>query len=1161
MFLLLCGDTVKHICQFLYFIITLGMKTNKLIAGFMAVSVVLSSISPVAKFASVKADSAENMAAYEWSLDNGLTSMSSYSAFNFEGTTTREAAARFMVKGAEALGADLSSDQTCDYSDLSSADQSLVEFINAGCEQGIFKAQAEFNPKGTVTRAMAELMVARVVYGMDEVSAYATDNNLSEYAAARELLMADEIVKVEIPADSAVKRGHLALMLYRLSDMDVVDPTDPTDPTDPVAPKAGSLDVSLSSMTPAAAEVPASSSGLPVAKFEFTAGGSDVTVSSVKLLRKGFSDSATLEGVALVADTGRVSKARDENSTDGTVELTLNNGGYVVKANTTVVFTVVATVANAAAAANDTFGFQVVNVSSSAETSNVSSAISPLMRVSSQNAPTVDFEANGSSSAVKIGQAAAELAKFKITNNNSDQTVTVKSLTFEEVGTVDENTELKNFALFIDNVQFGSTVASTSNKYVTFSSAAGKVINTNNNVKLVIKADIVGGAGKTVRFELDNELDMIADGSKFGPGVGINQVAPIQAAAFVNVDAGEVTLDDVDATSDKMREDKDDVVLGKIRVTNVAGKALELQQFGVKATLTAGTATANSAALTLATLFENFELYNESNGATYELDLNGSVYSDNDLNIALAQGTTTFAIRADTKNDITNFETASVKLDLTAGAIGANGGLYIIETEDDTAVTDITPSALSWKTVKGSEAAATVALTPLSNVSRVRGSNDVVALQFTVEADESSALMIDEAKVMVTANSVAATNQQIKEVALYKGTVDAANLLDKVSGSQLAAGVATFNGFNTTIAADATQAYVVTVSIVDGADAVTGSPVRVALVNNGLSVEDDDNDTVAAAYPSTLYERDIAVTNAGSLSVTADANNVDNKDPKTILAGTSMKVFSVDVQASNENVDVEEVVFTTDTNLKNAVTTASLYLGDTLIATNTNADITATTITFKNLTSLIIPQETKELRLELNTATIGFEKVGATTLNANVTNVAFNTVEGVDSGKDVTVAPLATTSKDFSIVPVKVTASVAQALSASNAQAKLTITIDRGSNTVDASNAAPQALLTDLVFSELGNNTDGYKIYKEGNAGFFGTISSAGVFAAGTMPTTDLTISTSATYVIVPVGTVDSTYSPVLTKNGVEYDVAGVAGATALTSNATADVELGSRTY
>lgn len=68
-------------------------------------------------------------------------------------------------------------------------------------------------------------------------------------------------------------------------------------------------------------------------------------------------------------------------------------------------------------------------------------------------------------------------------------------------------------------------------------------------------------------------------------------------------------------------------------------------------------------------------------------------------------------------------------------------------------------------------------------------------------------------------------------------------------------------------------------------------------------------------------------------------------------------------------------------------------------------------------------------------------------------------------------------------------------MNSSNAQARITITVNKGANTIDASNASPQATITDLVFSELGNNADGYKIYKEGNAALFGTVSSAGVFS------------------------------------------------------------------
>lgn len=98
------------------------------------------------------------------------------------------------------------------------------------------------------------------------------------------------------------------------------------------------------------------------------------------------------------------------------------------------------------------------------------------------------------------------------------------------------------------------------------------------------------------------------------------------------------------------------------------------------------------------------------------------------------------------------------------------GGLCIVETEDDNVVTDITPSTLSWATMKGSESSATVTNVLLPNITRVMGADEVPVLRFEVEADESSSLLIDEAKVYLTANGVAASNVQIDDVKLYRGT-------------------------------------------------------------------------------------------------------------------------------------------------------------------------------------------------------------------------------------------------------------------------------------------------------------------------------------------------------------------------------------------------------
>ncbi len=197
-----------------------------------------------------------------------------------------------------------------------------------------------------------------------------------------------------------------------------------------------------------------------------------------------------------------------------------------------------------------------------------------------------------------------------------------------------------------------------------------------------------------------------------------------------------------------------------------------------------------------------------------------------------------------------------------------------------------------------------------------------------------------------------------------------------------------------------TQAYVVTISFVDGADTVTNSDYKVSLVNAGISIEDVDNDPVVASYPGTLGNRDFTITNAGVLTATADVNNVDNKDPKTILGGESMNVYSLDVQSTNEDVKVDTVVFTVNTDLTDAATNASLYLRNpndnsmTLVATNTNADIAATTITFDDVeNTLVIPQSTRELVLKINTETIGFEKVGETLTGVTITDVDFTNIE------------------------------------------------------------------------------------------------------------------------------------------------------------------------
>lgn len=1045
-------------------------------------------------------------------------------------------------------------------------------YVEALLAKGLVSANVNFNPEANITKSeTVKIMLEAAGY----TDIYTDVNNWQAEVVATavaEGVLSTSFTDYNTPATrgfvfemganaiDAIAMGEdddILGLLQDLVDGDIDmggDTTDTTDTTTTVSSDA-SLMVELSPETPASATVPQGISGLPVASFDFTAGSEDVTINSLVLKRRGLSDSNTLSGLAAFTSEGRASKAKDDSQNNNTeATLTLDNGGLVVMAGETVTITIVADVNTSTT--SDEFAIELLEVNASTDVEGVSNLVGNTMRIGWVVAATLTIKTDGTFSNPKIGEESADIFKFKVEGSN-DKDLVLKEITFKGEGSIDEEDELMNYKLL-----HGSTVVAettmANGKYVTFNLGEGVTIPEDQTERFSVQADILGGAGKTIAFKVDKTLDVRAIDTQYGFGANIN-IDAVDAADGVTlnttanelgiqtVQAGELTLVDIDAPTDKIRSNKTNVELGSINVTNVSWNNLELQKFGVDVAVSTGTLTGT---------FENFEAV--VNGTSYELTEVTGGYSDTDLSISLPQGTTKIVLRADTKENLI----AGMKVDISLTNPATQ--FYVVELGDDKQVTDLTPSSLSFKQLEVLAAGATASVTPTADLKVVRGAKSIVSEVFTVKASEASALTMDEVKATFTMSGGVATNQEVAKVSLYKDTVSDANLLDQVSGSQLASGVATFNGFTVDIAANETRTFVVTMTFVDGNGVSTKSDYNTTITS--LSLYDDETDDVYAngstsSTVSLVSSTSITVTEAGALSVAYDSNNTDNEDPKTLLAGESAVVYSADVQATNEEVDVEKVVFTlsaTGSAVKAAIVNANLYLDGQLIATNTNADIDETdgTITFDNLTGLIIPEENSELALGLNTATIGYQKVGATVTGLYVSDVLLTTITGVDSGKTVTQQSDATDGNTFSVVPAIVTPSVIATLS--GGQAKVKFTVNTGDNTQTSSNTAPSVTLTDLVFSELGNNTDGYDIYKDGDSGVKGTISSTWAFTDNGI---DLTFSDTKTYVIVPKGDVDSTYTLNLTKQGVFYTVNGITWATGITSNLTNEVELGSKTY
>jgi S-layer homology domain len=795
-------------------------KVTSAVAGLAIVFSIVSPIAGVNAAYSSSLEAANKLASINVVKDNSANPAD----YRLGDTITRREVMKVAINLASCQSVALNTSYAGKFSDVPASDWAW-KYAETAVDKGFVAANATFNPGRNVTKGEGLKMIMNVTkidkasgganFWADYVSAGVSAGIVDSFSDYDTIATRGWIFKVAANAIEsgscmpATDTGTGDLLDGLLDGIDTGTGTTSTGTTDttPVTTNGGSVTVALSADTPTATTVPAAVKGLPVAAYDITAGAEDVTVTSLTVRRNGLSDKDTLTSIAAFTKDGRISKGKNDSlNNDTEAQLTLTNG-LVIKAGETKSVWIVVDINGLTglthADAYDEFAINLVEITASAEVTTEGSLVANTMKVGAVEAATLVLGSNGTVSNPKLGEEGVEIFKFKAVGPSGSDII-IKSLTFKADG--DADTDLANFKLYKGTTLVASTAA-TNGKYLTFNLGAGVTIGENKTEKFSVKADVIEGAADKISFYVDKTLDVSATDTKYGYGsnvdiTGVDTV--VTDLGQITINAGELTLVDVDATSDKVKENKDNIVLGKIKVTNVAGKDLELQQVGIKVDMTVGTSTTGTplVAGTLANTFENFELYNEDTGASYELSQGTAtnalghdiaVFSDTDLGIAVAQGTTTFAIRVDTKNNINNFNTVKYNMTLATGKLSdhaTTGAFYVVETNNDQPVTDLTPSALSWNVVNGTESSATVSLTPLADITKVRGSNDVVALQFDIKADDSSAIIVDEIKAYVQKDTGgtpgAAGNSQISAVALYKGSVSDANKLDQISGSSLA---------------------------------------------------------------------------------------------------------------------------------------------------------------------------------------------------------------------------------------------------------------------------------------------------------------------------------------------------------------------------------------
>lgn len=446
----------------------------------------------------------------------------------------------------------------------------------------------------------------------------------------------------------------------------------------------------------------------------------------------------------------------------------------------------------------------------------------------------------------------------------------------------------------------------------------------------------------------------------------------------------------------------------------------------------------------------------------------------------------------------------------------------------------------------------------------------------------------DETEQDITSTSSASSvgyisKEQITQVVLYD---ESNNMLEAVSASSssIADGVVTFSDLSEELTAEENHKFYVKYDLTSDENQ---ADKKITFELYSIDLEDEDSkDITAVTVGSTSVSPEridissqplvsdavVTIKGYGSLAVDYDANDDENKYAKTILAGESEYVVSFKVQAENEEIKVDDVVFTLAgaSDIVGTITSADLYLGTEKVATNTSSDIAATTITFSSLGSQCqIPTQETALILKINTANIGKSdnsnsRTGSTLTGITVASVELQDAKGVNSSQAVSNVDKDTESpKEFAIVPAVLTTTL---VSEFGTEAKFTVTVDSGNNTTDDNNI-PTVSLNKLVFTDLGTYAEDedhpYTLYDDDDSSNTINVSFDGdntQFDFETEGSNWVSFSNSKDFVIRAKGTTDTTYGLKLQKQGIVYETDVNIG-TSLTSNLAAELDLGDKDF
>ncbi|MBI3337268.1 MAG: hypothetical protein HY005_01425 [Candidatus Staskawiczbacteria bacterium] len=330
-------------------------------------------------------------------------------------------------------------------------------------------------------------------------------------------------------------------------------PTQTPIPTPTPVPTGAGLTVMLASDNPATGTIVDGQALASLAKLTFTNGdNAPVKVTGLKLKRIGVSADASLTNVYLFNGAVRLTDGSAVSET--MINFNNTSGLFTVPSMGSMTISVLSDVNGTS---GETVGMQVVSMSS--VTTNASSVkgtypiTGNLMTIATGTLAGVEWNATTTPAAADVDPQDG----YTVFQNSvivTTRAVDMTRISFRKTGSV-SNTDLKNFKLYVDGIQVGSTqqlmADSLDQSYVTFDlTGTPKRLEAGTRVVKVL-ADIIGGSSLNFTMHLWNVADVTVVDSQYMANVLSDLISD---ASFTKRSTGAQTINSGTLTITKMSD-------------------------------------------------------------------------------------------------------------------------------------------------------------------------------------------------------------------------------------------------------------------------------------------------------------------------------------------------------------------------------------------------------------------------------------------------------------------------------------------------------------------------------------------------------------------------------------------------------------------------------